>query len=91
MKTRITAWLTALFLGITLLGAPAMQPSASAQCPMCRLSVESSMKDKDTAHGMGLNEGILYLLVAPYILVGGVAGYFYVNYRKKKRRYPELY
>ena len=50
-----------------------------AQCPMCRMSAESNLKNGGTA-GKGLNTGILYMLLTPYLLVG-VLGYIY--YRGK--------
>ena len=52
---------------------------ASAQCAMCKAVVESG----DTEMAEGLNNGIVYLMAFPYILVG-VAGYF--MYRKWKSK-----
>lgn len=53
-----------------------------AQCPMCRSSVESAMKDEGNTKGLGLNDGILYLLAVPYLAVAVIGGVWYV----KKRR-----
>ncbi len=53
---------------------------AVAQCPMCRMSLESNLKNGGTA-GQGMNAGILLLLATPYLLVGGIA---FVWYRNKK-------
>lgn len=53
---------------------------AVAQCPMCRMSLESNLKNGGTA-GQGMNAGILLLLSTPYLLVGGIA---FVWYRNKK-------
>jgi len=50
----------------------------SAQCAMCKAVVESG----DAEIAEGLNDGIIYLMAFPYILVG-VAGYFL--YRKWKK------
>ncbi len=52
---------------------------ASAQCAMCKAVVESGGADV----AEGLNNGIIYLMAFPYILVG-VAGYFL--YKKWKKR-----
>ena len=49
-----------------------------AQCPMCRISLESNMKNGGTA-GAGINKGILYLLVLPYLMVGGLAYIWWKN------------
>ena len=55
---------------------------AQAQCPMCRMSLESNLKNGGT-QGKGINAGILYLLVTPYLIVGGIA---FVWYRNRKQR-----
>ena len=54
----------------------------SAQCAMCSLNAENSVKHGNT-HGNGLNNGILYLLAAPYIAVGVVGYIWYRKYRRK--------
>lgn len=40
-----------------------------AQCPMCKQSLESARADGDTNVGETLNNGIMYLLAFPYVLV----------------------
>ena len=61
-----------------------LAPSAEAQCPMCKTSVESAMKDKNNTKGKGLNTGILYLLSVPYLAVGVVGVVWYINSKKKQ-------
>jgi hypothetical protein len=56
--------------------------AVDAQCPMCRMSLESNLKNGGTA-GKGINAGILMLLTTPYLLVGGIA---YVWYRNRKNQ-----
>ncbi len=51
-----------------------------AQCPMCRMSAESNLKDGGTA-GRGLNAGILYMLSMPYLLVFGIGYMWWKNKR----------
>ena len=53
----------------------------SAQCPMCRMSAESNLKEGGTA-GRGLNRGILYMLAMPYLLVGTLGYVWYHNQLK---------
>lgn len=48
------------------------------QCAMCRAVLES---DTDTSAAEGINNGIVYLMAIPYLLVGGL---FYIIYRKMK-------
>ena len=54
---------------------------ATAQCSMCRAVLESQAS-QDTAKG--INQGIMYLMVFPYLLMAGVA-YFIWRSRKKSR------
>ena len=57
-----------------------------AQCAMCRGSVESSMGNGRNNVGVGLNTGIMFLFVMPYLLVG-VIGYLW--YRNSKKNLQE--
>jgi len=52
-----------------------------AQCPMCRMSLESNLENGGTA-GNTINMGILYMLVVPYLLVFTIG---YMWYRRNKR------
>lgn len=54
----------------------------SAQCSMCTLNAENSVKNGNT-QGKGLNDGILYLLAAPYLAVACVGFLWYKKYRRK--------
>lgn len=55
--------------------------SLLAQCPMCRMSLESNLEDGGTM-GRTINAGILYMLGMPYLLVG-LLGYIWYKNRKK--------
>ncbi|WP_010518458.1 hypothetical protein [Croceivirga radicis] len=52
--------------------------TANAQCAMCRAALES---EADNSRAEGINNGIVYLMAIPYILVGGL---FYFIYRKMR-------
>jgi len=56
--------------------------SAYSQCAMCSATAENSVNNGNT-EGDGLNDGILYLLAAPYLAVAGIGYLWYKNYRKK--------
>ncbi|MEQ1744523.1 MAG: hypothetical protein ABMA02_03795 [Saprospiraceae bacterium] len=76
-------------LGVLLLAIWLFFPSeAQAQCPMCRMSAESNMKNGGT-DGAGLNTGILYMLAMPYILVASI-GYWWWRNRKKEAQQPDM-
>lgn len=66
------------FLLIILLLIIFMIPDLSAQCPMCKLSAESNLRDGGSM-GKGLNTGILFMLGMPYILVGTLAFLWFKN------------
>lgn len=60
--------------------AETLAPTAlSPQCAMCRAVLES---EEDNSTAKGINNGIKYLMVIPYILVGGV---FYFIYKSRKK------
>lgn len=46
----------------------------NAQCAMCRAVLESEV-GQSTAQGV--NNGIVYLMLIPYILIGGLAFFLY--------------
>jgi hypothetical protein len=49
-----------------------------AQCSMCKAVAESA---NEGGFGAGLNYGILYLMLFPYLIIGGIA---YRLYRARK-------
>lgn len=64
-----------------LMAAIFIAPTTSlAQCPMCKISMESNLNNGGTA-GQGLNKGILYLFSLPYMIIGGLGFYWYKNQR----------
>ena len=54
----------------------------SAQCAMCRAVLESEV-GQSTAQGV--NDGIMYLMVIPYLLVGSVGVLIYWNFFRDKK------
>lgn len=85
MKTRVQKYILGILLAFTL--STAVAPVVvEAQCPMCRMSAESNLKNGGSA-GKGLNNGILYMLATPYILIGAVG---YVWWRNRRRKEEEL-
>ncbi|AVR47390.1 hypothetical protein C7S20_08635 [Christiangramia fulva] len=71
-----------LFLLITLFF---LMPSlADAQCAMCRAVLQN---EANQSAAKGINDGILYLMIFPYILVGGVGYFVYRSRRKKKNSF----
>ena len=55
--------------------------SSQAQCAMCRASLES---EGNVTKAEAVNDGIVYLMVIPYILVAIIGFIIYKMYFKKK-------
>lgn len=70
--TRKTHSLVTTSLVLVLAGTK----QVSAQCAMCRAVLESN---GDNAVAEGINNGIVYLMAIPYILVGAL---IFIIYRK---------
>ncbi|MFD1161757.1 MULTISPECIES: hypothetical protein [Hwangdonia] len=54
----------------------------NAQCAMCRAVLES--EEGQTA-AQGINDGIVYLMAVPYILVFGIGFFIYKKYNTLKK------
>lgn len=55
--------------------------STNAQCAMCRAALEG---EGNTEKAEAVNDGIVYLMLIPYILVALIGFAVYRIYRKKK-------
>lgn len=55
-----------------------------AQCAMCRGSVESTMGNGRNNVGIGLNTGIMYLFLMPYLIFCVIGYLWYRNSRKDR-------
>lgn len=62
----------------------------SAQCSMCRTTIENNVSAGDTALGSGLNLGILYLFFTPYIVFGVLAFFWYKKSRENAKKISAL-
>jgi len=51
---------------------------------MCRAGLENNVSNGETTIGAGLNMGILYLLITPY-LMAVVLGYLWYRSAKKRK------
>jgi hypothetical protein len=68
-----------VFFIITIVG---VFNNVQAQCAMCQATVESNINSGGSV-GKGLNDGIMYLLAAPYIAMAAIGYLWYKKYRKK--------
>ena len=79
VKTQKTKILQSIFFTIAFFILPIV---SNAQCAMCRAALES---EEGGVKAEAVNDGIVYLMAIPYILVG-VLGYaiYRLKYSKKK-------
>ncbi len=68
--------------GIFILFSLLYTLSSQAQCAMCRASLES---EGNTSKAEAVNDGIVYLMVIPYVLVAVVGVVVYRMYSKNKK------
>ena len=54
----------------------------NAQCAMCRAVLEN--EDGQNA-AKGINDGIVYLMIIPYLLIGGLGYIIYLKFFKTKK------
>lgn len=55
----------------------------TAQCSMCKAVLESNLQSGESAVGKGVNDGIVYIMFVPYILLGAVGFFMYKHYKKE--------
>ena len=65
---------------IFLLSSLLFSISSSAQCAMCRAALES---EGNGVKAEAVNDGIVYLMVIPYLLVGIIGLVIYKTGKKK--------
>lgn len=71
-------------IGLLVSSMAAFVPTgAQAQCAMCSLTAQNATENGNS-QGKGLNNGILFLLVMPYLAAAGIGTLWYVRYRSKK-------
>lgn len=57
-----------------------------AQCAMCRATLENNLSNGNRGIAAGINFGILYLLVAPYLFVAMIAYFWYRTSKSNARK-----
>lgn len=65
-------------IAILILGVFCLPETAEAQCAMCRAVLES---EDNTSVAEGVNNGIVYLMAIPYLLVAALG---FIIYRKMR-------
>ena len=71
-------WMLMLLVAIMVI----TQIPASAQCAMCRATLENNVSNGDVGIAAGINFGILYLFAAPYLVIATIG---YLWFKSSKR------
>lgn len=82
MKNKIYS--TLLFSAI-LVAFLLIADASSAQCSMCKAVLESNLETGESSLGKGINDGIAYLIIFPYLLVGTIGFFMYRHYKKQNQ------
>ena len=61
---------------------PLWSAQSFAQCAMCRAVLES---EDSQITAQGVNDGIVYLMIIPYVLVGGIGVAIFYDFKKVKK------
>ncbi|WP_299096122.1 hypothetical protein [uncultured Winogradskyella sp.] len=72
MKQKITFLIMSLFFFLR----------TNAQCAMCRAVLESG---EDQSAAEGINDGIMFLMAVPYILVAVIGFFVYKTFNNSKK------
>lgn len=75
-----------VLLSIAVLLLVLLPEGATAQCAMCRATVENNISEDAAGFASNLNLGILYLFVAPYLLVSVVGILWYKQSKANARK-----
>jgi hypothetical protein len=73
-------------IALLVLVAFLLNTGSFAQCAMCRASVENNVANGDTSVAAGLNLGIMYLFVMPYLMAMLIGFFWYRNAKKRKAK-----
>lgn len=72
-----------VFIGIVLMQL--YSSNLFAQCAMCRATLENNVSNGDMGIATGINFGILYLFMAPYLVISIIAYFWYKSSRKESQ------
>ena len=73
-----------IVFSIVILLVVGLGMDAEAQCAMCRAQLETGATAGADAKNTGINSGILYLMLFPYIIIGTIAFMWYRSNQKNK-------
>jgi hypothetical protein len=73
---------------ISLSAFVALSTASHAQCAMCKATLENNISNGNIGIAAGINFGILYMFVAPYLAVATLA-YFWYRTSKRNEKFSK--
>ena len=83
---RLHKFLTITFVLFLLMVLLVPEEALAQGCVMCRQTLESNRQEHGNQMGGGINAGILYVMVVPYLLLSTVAILWYRNSKKTREQ-----
>lgn len=78
-----------LAIAILILAMGLLPMEISAQCAMCKGAAEANLR-QGGGDPVGLNNGILYMLSIPYLLVGCIGYWWWRNRKQEKEQVADM-
>lgn len=78
-----------LIFAVLLLAFCFLPFESMAQCAMCKGAAEANLR-QGGGDPVGLNNGILYMLSMPYLLVGVIGFWWWRNRRKEQEQAADM-
>lgn len=75
---------------IVLLTVLLITAGSYAQCAMCKATLENNISNGNIGIAAGINFGILYLFVAPYLAISALAIFWYRTSKKNEAKSNEI-
>jgi hypothetical protein len=74
---------------VTLLLLVALSGTMNAQCAMCKATLENNISNGNIGIAAGINFGILYLFVAPYLAIMALAFFWYRTSKRNENKFNQ--
>lgn len=79
----VNCWILLLRAGVLALVLSMVVPFVSfGQCAMCRTQLENNVSNGNPGIAAGINTGILYLLIMPYLIILTLGYFWYKSSRR---------
>jgi hypothetical protein len=67
----------------------ALSTASYSQCAMCRATLENNISNGNIGIAAGINFGILYMFVAPYLAVATLAYFWYRTSKRNENKFSK--